>query len=203
MTAQKPNIYSERYPDEGYLWNLLKSGDKVGLEEIYIHYSPDLFRYGMAIKPNRCLIKDCIQELFIDLWKYREGLNQTDNVRLYLIRCLSNRINKEIAKEKRFITNSKISTFEAVLLEESIEERSINVQRDEDLQIKLRKGLDKLPARQREVIQLLFFEKRTYEETSKILDINVESSYTLAWKAIRNLKKAILFFSFWIISMGG
>lgn len=203
MPAQKPKYYGDCYPDEGYLWERLKSGDKVGLEEIYLKYSPDLFRYGMAIKPNRSLIKDCIQELFIDLWKYREGLNHTDSVRLYLIRCLSNRINKEIAKERRFISDSEISTFESAYLEESIEERVINVQRDEDLQIKLKRGLERLPARQREVIQLLFFEKRTYEEISKVLGINVESSYTLAWKALRSLKKTILILIFWMISTGG
>lgn len=184
------------------LWLQLKRGEKDGLARIYSKFSSELFRYGMAIKPNRSFIKDCIQELFIDLWKYRDTLALTDNVRVYLIRCLSNRISKEISREKKMIWEGEISTYETVFLEESVEDRMIDFQRNEDLQIKLKKGLEKLSARQREVIQLLFFEKQNYEESSKILGINVDSCYTLAWKAIRNLKKSIISTFFWLMITG-
>jgi RNA polymerase sigma factor (sigma-70 family) len=184
------------------LWLQLKRGEKDGLARIYSKFSSELFRYGMAIKPNRSFIKDCIQELFIDLWKYRDTLTRTDNVRVYLIRCLSNRISKEISREKKMIWEGEISTYETVFLEESVEDRIIDFQRNEDLQIKLKKGLEKLSARQREVIQLLFFEKQNYEESSKILGINVDSCYTLAWKAIRNLKKSIISTFFWLMIIG-
>lgn len=185
--------------DDGELWVQLKRGEKVGLAKIYSKFSHELFRYGMAIKPNGSFVKDCIQDLFIDLWKYRDTLAQTDNVRVYLIKCLSNRIGKEISKEKKLIWEGEIFTYETIFLEESVEDRLIDFQRNEDLQIKLRKGLEKLPARQREVIQLLFFEKQTYENTSKILGINLDSCYTLAWKAIRSLKKSVIYTLFWLM----
>lgn len=54
-------------------------------------------------------------------------------------------------------------------------------------------ALEKLPMRQKEVIAYLFFENHSYEDTSKIMGINVQSVYTLAWKAISNLKKKLLF----------
>lgn len=185
--------------DDTVFWVGLKRGEKDGLERIYLKYLKELFRYGMAIKSNRSFVKDCIQELFIDLWKYRNTLSDTDNLRLYLMRSLSNKISKEITKEKRFLSDCEISAYETVFLEESIEGRFIELQRDEDLQVKLKRGLEKLPTRQREVIQLLFFEKQSYEEVSKVLGINIESSYTLAWKAIRNLKKSISLFVFWML----
>ena len=193
---QSLKFYNE---SDEFIWAELRRGERDGLERIYLKFSKDLFRYGMCIKPNRSFIKDCIQELFIDLWKYRDSLSQTDNLKVYLMRCLSNKISKEIAKEKRFFSDCEISDFETVFLEESIEGRFIEVQRDEDLQVKLKIGLDKLPTRQREVIHLLFFEKKTYEEVSKVLGINVESSYTLAWKAIRSLRKSISLSVFWMI----
>lgn len=170
----------------------MKSGEKMGLERIYTKYSSELFRYGMAIKPNRSFIKDCIQELFVDLWKYRSKLRQTDNVRFYLLKSLSNKIAKEVSREKRIFRKEEISEFETVFLEESIEDKLINLQRDENIQVKLEGALENLSTRQREVIQLLFFEKLTYEDVSRILGITIDSSYTLAWKAINNLKKSIL-----------
>jgi RNA polymerase sigma factor (sigma-70 family) len=188
--------FIESHISDPQLWVQLMSGEIAGLEGIYVRFSPGLFRYGMAIKSNRSFIKDCIQELFVDLWKYRNTLAHTDNVRLFLIRCLSNKINKEIGKEKRMIFETEISKLENIFLEESVEDRFIDVQRDQELQLKLKKGLEKLPLRQREAIQLLFFENQNYEETSKILGINVESCYTLAWKAIKSLRKNVFFLLF-------
>ncbi|HSF53074.1 MAG TPA: sigma-70 family RNA polymerase sigma factor [Algoriphagus sp.] len=192
MPAQKPNFLSDYPYDDGFLWNQLKNGEKEGLEKIYTKYSKELFRYGMAIKPNRCFIKDCIQELFVDLWKYREKIRKTDNVKVYLLKSLSNKISKEISKEKRIFRSDEISVYETVFLEESAEEKLINLQRNEYIQVRLDVALGKLPIRQREVIQLLFFEKLSYEDISGILGITIESSYTLAWKAISRMKKSIL-----------
>jgi DNA-directed RNA polymerase specialized sigma24 family protein len=63
---------------------------------------------------------------------------------------------------------------------------------DEKKRSGLMAALEKLPMRQKEVIQLLFFESHSYEDTSNIMGINIQSVYTLAWKAISNLKKTIL-----------
>ena len=192
MPTRIPSYYREIHDDDGFCWSQLKSGEKMGLERIYTKYSSELFRYGMAIKPNRSFIKDCIQELFVDLWKYRSKLRQTDNVRFYLLKSLSNKIAKEVSRDKRIFRKEEISEFETVFLEKSIEDKLINLQRDENIQVKLEGALENLSTRQREVIQLLFFEKLTYEDVSRILGITIDSSYTLAWKAINNLKKSIL-----------
>lgn len=183
------------------LWCQLKQGEKAGLEGIYVKYSPELFKYGMAIKPNRSFIKDCIQELFIDLWKYRTSIRETDNVKLYLFRCLSNKICKEVSKEKRRNEEDKTSSYEHIFLEESVEDSLISMQGNEKTQVKLRKALEELPARQRQVIQHLFFENHSYDVASKIMGINIDSIYTLAWKAICSLKKSILFLTLLIFSV--
>lgn len=192
MQAQEPKIYIETFPSDGVLWSQLREGDRFGLEQIYLKYSQELFRYGMAIKANRSFIKDCLQELFIDLWKYRGSLSQTDNVKVYLFRSLSNKINKEITRDQKMFLDSEVSDFETVYIEASVEDKFIDLQRDELLQLRLAGALEKLPNRQREVIQLLFFETLSYEDTSKILGITIDSTYTLAWKAINSMKKCIL-----------
>lgn len=187
-----PNKYQL---SDSLLWDQLKNGEKAGLEGIYLKFSPELFRYGMAIKSNRSFIKDCIQELFIDLWKYKNSLGETDNVKLYLFRSLSNKIFKEVSKEKKRCKEDEVFSHEYIFLEGSVEDSLISIQGNEKIQLKLRIALEGLPTRQRQVIQHLFFESHAYEETSKIMGINIESIYTLAWKAIRSLKKSILVLS--------
>ena len=180
--------------DEGlHHWIELKNGQKDGLEGLYRKFSKELFRYGMVLKPNREFIQDCIQELFLDLWKFRHNLAPTENVKVYLLKCLSNKVGREIKKENRFAGEPCPESEEEFLSIDSIEEKIISIEQNEGLIGRLRVGLGNLPLRQREVINYLFFEKLTYEETSQRLGIHVDSCYTLAWKAIKRLKCSVNF----------
>ena len=174
------------------LWLGLKSGDKHAFEQLYRMYIKVLFQLGTSITGDSDFVEDCIQELFIDLWKYKESIKPTDNVRLYLFRSLSNKINKE--KKKAIKGNEKrrqaASDYPNRL--ESVEVKIVNAQREEAVQKKLANSLKALPIRQSEVIQYLFFESLSYEETAKLMGINLRSVYTLAWKALSTLKKSIL-----------
>lgn len=171
------------------LWSKIKSGDRAGMEGLYTKYAQELFRLGMSIKGDRSLVKDCIQDVFLNLWQYRHTVRPTDNVKLYLFKCLSNKIYKEVGKDKKRYGH----------LNPELEE---NLQNDQegDMEISpftsentknLKHALNSLPARQQEVIQLLYYENHSYEDISIIMGINVQSVYTLAWKAIANLKKRI------------
>ncbi|NHE57290.1 RNA polymerase sigma factor [Cyclobacterium plantarum] len=189
----------ETSPEE--LWLGLKSGDKHAFEQLYRKYVKVLFQLGTSITGDAEFVEDCIQELFIDLWKYKNNIKPTDNVKLYLFRSLSNRINKE--KKKAFKGNEKqrqaAANFPSRL--ESVEVKIVNAQREEAVQKKLASILKKLPIRQNEVIQYLFFENLSYEETSKLMGINLRSVYTLAWKALSTLRKSIISVAAYLITL--
>ncbi len=170
--------------DDAEGWDQIKSGERAGMEALYVKYAQELFRLGMSIKGDRSLVKDCIQEVFLNLWQYRTTVKTTDNVKLYLFKCLSNKIHKEVGKDKKRYGN---------LIPEMEEKLRDDREQDPENSVENRKRLaevlSSLPARQHEVIQLLYFENHSYEDTSAIMGINVQSVYTLAWKAIANLKK--------------
>jgi len=174
------------------LWLLLKDGERKGLEGLYRNFSKELFQFGLSIDPDQDFVQDCIQEVFIDLWKYHKNLQKADNVKVYLFKSLSHKIFRESKKENKWKKVKINENQEACFFTESIESELINIQRDENLQKKLAFALGNLPHRQKEVIQYLFFENFSYEEVSKIMMINLRSVYTLAWKAISSLKKFIL-----------
>jgi len=174
------------------LWDLLKEGDRAGLEGIYRYFSRSLFQYGLAIVADQDFVQDCIQEVFLDLWKYHRNLQKAENVKLYLFRSLSHKITRESSKESRWKKKQSIASIESCYFAESKESELIHFQKDEWLQKKLAKALKELPLRQKEVIQYLFFESFSYEETARLMGINLRSVYTLAWKAIGSLKKSVL-----------
>tara|TARA_R110002124_G_scaffold287328_1_gene472947 strand:- start:54127 stop:54732 length:606 start_codon:yes stop_codon:yes gene_type:complete len=184
--------------DDAEYWKKIKEGERAGLEGLYLKYTQDLFRLGMSIKGDRSLVKDCIQEVFFNIWEYRYTVKPTDNVKLYLFKCLSNKIHKEIGKDKKRYGFLNLE-LEDHFLNESEEEKENSYKIDKK-RINLTKSLDALPSRQREVIQLLYYENHSYEDISIIMGINVQSVYTLAWKAIANLKKCLTLLGLFLLS---
>lgn len=194
MSSYDIQIKSVKVDSVNEWWEDLRNGDKSGLKAIYSFYVEDMYRYGMAILNNKSFVKDCVQEVFISLWKYRKNLREETNVKQYLFKSLSNKIQKEVAKESKLYHSNAIEKFEFNLHTESYERQIIDEQQRSSIQKKLARSLSFLPSRQREVIHLLFFEEMTYEEISELMGINIKSVYTLAWKAISSLKKSLIAF---------
>jgi RNA polymerase sigma factor (sigma-70 family) len=190
MSHKTPYVNPGPVLDDAVLWHQIKSGERAGMEGLYLKYTQELFRLGMSIKADRSLVKDCIQEVFLKIWQYRQTVKPTDNVKLYLFKCLSNKIHKEVAKDKK-----RYGYLNPQLEEDLYNDQELNVE-NPVLTLEKRKdlmqALNSLPTRQHEVIHLLYYENHSYEDISTIMGINVQSVYTLAWKAIANLKKRLV-----------
>jgi RNA polymerase sigma factor (sigma-70 family) len=174
------------------LWQQLREGERTGLEGLYRLFAHELFKYGLALVNDTDFVQDCIQEVFIDLWKYHQNLQKADNVKVYLFRSLSHKIYRESKKRSIWKWEELGEDCPHQLSVESKEGELIGLQQEKSLQIKLAAGLEKLPLRQKQAIQLLYFEQFSYEEVSKMMGINLRSVYTLAWKAIGSLKKHVV-----------
>ncbi|CAN5570536.1 sigma-70 family RNA polymerase sigma factor [soil metagenome] len=177
--------------DEKDIWLNFINGDRKSFADLYDAHIVHLYNYGMKIEPNSEFIEDCIQELFVELWEQRKNLSFTDNVKYYLLKALRFKIyrqlNSAIKRKRNFSKNYKPFHIDIDL---PYEDLLINEQINAEKKIKLHKALKKLSARQREVLNLIFFEKYTYENISVLMSMSIRSVYTLAWKALSSLKKS-------------
>jgi RNA polymerase sigma factor (sigma-70 family) len=172
------------------LWEAFRQGDRDCYQKLYTKYLDALYNYGYKVFPNKAVITDLIQDLFIDLWKYKNNLSQVKNVKFYLFRSLRNRIIKEVERN-RYITYDMESEFGNALMVLPFEAKIIETQIQSENKEKLQKAFLALSKRQREVINLLFYEKFSYEEVTSIMSINLRSVYTLVWKALAVLRKEL------------
>lgn len=78
-------------------WLSPKEGEEKALEQIYLSFNQSLFQLGVSLKQDPDFTEDCIQKLFIDIWKYRKNLKSTDKVKIYLFRFFS---KKNVAMEE-------------------------------------------------------------------------------------------------------
>lgn len=189
VESKKDKEALDRSKEDRY-WELIMEGDKSGLEGMFSLYAYELMAFGLRIKTDRELVKDCIQDLFIDLWKYRENTRKVEHVKNYIFKALSNKIKKEIkVRVKRKEIEQIMHT--DVLEEQMYHHESKYESTEEEPNPRLKSALNLLPSRQKQVIIHVFFENIPHKQIAEIMGINVQSVYTLTWKAINNLRKLI------------
>ena len=62
--------------DDLILWRAFRAGDEKALITIFGRFSRPMYNYGYKIASDRELVKDAIQELFIDIWQNRERFEE-------------------------------------------------------------------------------------------------------------------------------
>lgn len=181
--------YKQIATDES-LWEAFKQGDRNAYQQLYSKHLCPLYNYGCKIIPDKAVVTDHIQDLFIDLWKYRDNLSPAINIKYYLFRALRNRIIKGVHRNK-CTTYPEESEYSNGLIVLPFEQKMIENQAQSENKKRLQKAFHALSKRQKEVINLLFYEKYTYEEVAGIMSINLRSVYTLAWKSLAVLRKEL------------
>ncbi len=188
MIGDRHAFANAEITDDVRLWTDLKGGCRHAYAKIYNNYVQVLFDYGMHIEPDRNLVKDCIQDLYIYIWQRRNTLGYVKNVRAYLMVGLRRRIIDQGKSGKRTTPIVDDSARYSVSPHESgVESLEASEQQTRDL----RNAIDELPSRQREIVYLMFYKDLSYEEIADTMSINAASAYTLAWKAIRSLKNKL------------
>ncbi|MCE4563469.1 sigma-70 family RNA polymerase sigma factor [Maribellus sp. CM-23] len=173
-----------------FLWERFKNGDNDAFYSIYDQYFDSLYNYGLHFTPDENLIKDCIHDLFLDLYKYRKRLSKTDNILYYLLRSLRRLIHKELTKRNMLLTDEQlmfqndtpVMAIEDVIIADEIQKEHFKALTD------VMKSLSK---RQQEGLSLKFEHNLSYTEIATTLDISVESARTIIYRALKDLRKAL------------
>lgn len=177
---------------DAILWRKTKSGDLDAFNKIYDHHVDALYDYGIQFTNDRDHVKDCIHDVFLDIYKYRKKLADVDNVKFYLFASLKRRIHKKI-KSKEPLLSSYHNGDVIPLSSASIEETIIQSERYMENTTRLSSALTNLSQRQRRGVHLKFDEEKSYEEIATILNISIESVRTLIYRAIKKMRNQIEF----------
>lgn len=172
--------------DEKSLWNKFLAGDDKVYAFIYRKYVEELLSYGMQFTPNRELVKDCIQDVFMKIYSNRKNLKQTDNIKLYLFMALKNTLFNVFQKDK---ASYHIDTVEPVFsVEYSIEEHLIADETEQEKKDKMSRILESLTPRQKEVIHYRYVESMSLDDICKIMDMNYQSVQNLIQRSVKKIR---------------
>lgn len=176
--------------DDITLWNSMMNGDEKSFSMLFNRYFDDLVGYGNSLSPSAEKVQDCVQDVFIDVWNYREKLQNAVVVKAYLLSSVRKRIARLYERDHIFRKVTSVDSI-AFLMEFSVQHDLID---DDDYATKekvahLNQLLNNLPARQKEALYLKYHQGLTVEQIAEMLDVNYQSASNLLYRALVTLRK--------------
>lgn len=170
------------------LWQQFKEGNETAFSRIYSDNAQRLYSYGLKLVDDRDLVKDCIQDLFVEIWDTKHRLSPVRSIKAYLYRSIRRKLIRQASnKREKFVEAFELETVQESV--PSIEIRLIEKQRFDDEHKLVVKALDKLNGKQREIIHLKYYGDLDYDEISEIMGLDKKATYNLMAHTIKLLRQ--------------
>nr|WP_315256799.1 sigma-70 family RNA polymerase sigma factor [uncultured Flavobacterium sp.] len=185
MKTQFKHIY---ILDDFTLWNNLKAGDEKAFSTLFEKYYSDLVRYGNSLCSYDDRVQDCVQDVFTDIWVYRESLSHNVIIKAYLLSSVRKRIARLYQRDPFFKKERNIETTE-FLFDFSIEQQLIDDEITAEKVSQLNILINNLPSRQKEAMYLRYHQQLSVDQIAEIMSVNYQSASNILFRGIQNLRK--------------
>jgi RNA polymerase sigma factor (sigma-70 family) len=155
---------------------------------MYDNYVGLLFNYGFHLVPDSDLVKDCIHDLFIEIWNSGQKFDEIDNPKAYLLKSLRYKLHRQIRQKN--LNHRKLIDYyrERFQFEVSCEHLMITDQLNSEMIKSLRNNVNLLSNRQREAIFHVFYHEMSYDEAASVLSLSKKTVYNLIHGALKTLR---------------
>ncbi|WP_165614900.1 RNA polymerase sigma factor [Flagellimonas flava] len=178
--------------DQNKIWSKFKTGDKKAFESVYKLCIDDMYAYGLKLNPNKELVKDCIQQVFVDVYEHRNGISDPKNIKFYILKALKHAIYKRQKRENKKSHLEELSELE-FRTAYNFEDKRIISEIDEQKQLLVKKALGSLSSKQREIMYLRFTLGLDYNEISDMAGIDHSSVRKQVYRSIKKLRSSEVF----------
>ena len=173
------------------MWHKFREGDKEAFATFYNLHIDRVYQYGLKLCNDEDLVKDAIQEVFLDLYLKRETNRTTpENLRYYLLLAIKRALIKNMKSSRRF-DHSDISDERILEFEFGVEYQLIEEETTEERRKQVINALNQLPSKQKEAVYLRFNEGMDYAGIANILGINIESVRKHIYRALKTVREII------------
>jgi RNA polymerase sigma-70 factor (ECF subfamily) len=179
----------ERQPDNEALqrwWQQSLNNDTAAFGHIHAALFEGLYNYAAKLLNDEELADDTLQELFIKIWNKRSSIGAIQKVKPFFYTSLRRQVLNQLRDLK--LKKLRISMIIQPEIEFSQEELLVKKEDDQGLSEKILSLLNALPARQREVLYLHYFENLTLTQIASIMGINPQSAMNLKQRAIQKMR---------------
>lgn len=165
----------------------LRKGDHDSFVEVYNLYNKELYHFIKKFIWDSDQINDILNEVFLNLWKYRERINVTLPLRHYLYKIARNMVYKVLKKELKLMGLLEDIRW---MKEKEIQPSSIeNKLHEDELNIIYDLAVNQLPPQRKRIFKMSREEGLSYKEIGEYLNISpntVKEHMSLAMKTMQD-----------------
>ncbi|WP_186757435.1 RNA polymerase sigma factor [Echinicola salinicaeni] len=171
---------------ETELWIAFLKGSNAALSKIYRAYSNKLFTYGRQFTSNEVLIKDAIQDVFFKLVDQKDQLGVAQSVKFYLFSSFRRILLRSLKRERKYVDEEEDGESFYFLVDE--DHFAMDALLNENQKKMVQNACNELTARQREILNLRFFENLSYIEIAEMLELaNAKTVRTMLYRILNKL----------------
>ena len=158
---------------------------KPGLSELYSRYKNLVFGSCLKYFKNKADADDAVSEIFV-LIEGKLRTHEVSNFKSWLYTVTRNYCIEVLRKKNRH--RDKLSTAENMYSETVFHPDNIV---DEEMMKKLEKCIEALPEKQRMTVDLFYYQKKSYKEIAKEMELTWDKIRSFMQNGRRNIKNCL------------
>ena len=165
------------------------AGDEDAFQEIVNQYSSLMLRTAWLIVKDRDIAEDVVQDALIQMWHHLPDLREAGALRPWLMRIVVNQcinFKRRLARATAF-TRQTLAEQEVDLIASAADHYKGRMERDWDLA----QAIENLPAKQRIVIMLHYYNGMTLPEMARGLKTSENTLKKRIQAALNNLRQVL------------
>jgi RNA polymerase sigma-70 factor (ECF subfamily) len=166
-----------------------RSAEDAAISTLVDQYAGALYRVAYSVLRNSTDAEDAVQEAFLRVLRHRDTLDEVRDHRVWLIRIVWNIVLDRKRRAKTRPETDDVSELARVLPSAGLSAEELAAAAEHHAHVL--KCVERLPAKEREVLLLSAFEELTSVEIAAVLDITESSVRSRLFRA-RNLMAELL-----------
>jgi len=176
-----------QYLDDKLVIKNLKEGDVLSFDNIFKKYNKRVYYFALSYLKNKEEAEDVVQEVFMNLWRYRDQINEYYDFSKYLFKITYNSTCKKFRKQA-----SDKKQMEEVIRNFIFEDNATNLDIEYNSLLETANSLiEKMPSRQKNIFLLNINEQLTNEQIAQRMNISKKTVENYLAKAKTSLKKSL------------
>lgn len=180
------------------VWDAFRRGDRSAFAQLYFDHYEALLNYGRRFGLPPEPVEDAIQDLFVELWHYRETTSATTSARFYLLRALRNQLSRHRRAQPFASVDDDHLPFN---VEFSFEQQWIDALDEQGQWQALQQALNALTPRQREVLYLRFFNNLDYPQIAETMQLSYQAARNQVYLALKALRERFPVNRIWLVAL--
>jgi RNA polymerase sigma-70 factor, ECF subfamily len=175
---------AERSDDS--LVSAIAKGDKLSLKVLYARHNVRVYRFALRLTRDESLAEDVVSEVFLHAWRGAKNFQAKSKVSTWLLAIAHNKAKDAVQRHR----HEYLSDDDAAAIEDPADNPEATWSKKERGAL-LQECLAKLPAAQREVIDLVYYHHKSVEEVAQIVGIQAATVKTRMFYARSRLAQML------------